>query len=73
MAKALIVFGLLLVGVGALWLVFPKSLSWFGHLPGDLRFERGSSRVFIPVTSTLLVSALLSLVLNGVAWLLRGK
>ena len=67
MAKAFVVFGLVLVGIGALWLVFPKSLSWFGHLPGDIRFERGSSRVFVPVTSTLLVSIVLSLVLNGVA------
>ena len=73
MAKALVVFGLVLVGIGALWLVFPKSLGWFGHLPGDIRFERGSSRVFVPVTSMLLVSIVLSLVLSGVAWLLREK
>ncbi len=73
MAKALIVFGLVLVGIGALWLVFPKALSWFGHLPGDLRLERGSSRVFIPITSMLLASVVLSLVLNGVAWLLRER
>ena len=38
-------------------------LSWFGRLPGDLRFESDNTRVYIPLASMLLVSVLLSLVL----------
>jgi hypothetical protein len=35
-----------------------------GRLPGDLRFERGGVRVTFPITSALLVSLVLTLILN---------
>ncbi|MBU8894284.1 DUF2905 domain-containing protein [Corallococcus sp. H22C18031201] len=50
---ALMLIGLL-VGTGA--------LSWFGRLPGDLRFETEHTRVYIPLTSMLLLSLVFSLV-----------
>ncbi len=37
-------------------------LNWFGHLPGDIRYKGEHTFVFIPLTSMLLVSALLSLI-----------
>jgi hypothetical protein len=59
--------GPLLVGVGALLvlvgiLFWTGALGWFGKLPGDIRYESGSARVYVPWVSMLLVSALLSLV-----------
>jgi len=51
--------GLVLVGL----LVWSGALAWFGRLPGDIRIERDSVRVYIPVVSMLLVSAALSLLL----------
>ena len=41
----------------------PWLLSWFGRLPGDIRIEGERGRLFIPVTSMLLVSLAASLVL----------
>jgi hypothetical protein len=57
--------GLVLVLVGLL--VWSGGLSWFGQLPGDIRIEREGVRVYIPITSMLLVSVVLSALL----WLLR--
>ena len=57
---ALIVIGVALVVIGLL--ATTGALSWFGRLPGDIRIERGSTRVYIPITSMLLVSLVLSLV-----------
>ena len=51
--------GLILVGL----LIWSGSLSWFGRLPGDIRLERETVRIYIPITSMLLVSLGLSLVL----------
>ena len=34
---------------------------WFGHLPGDIRYESSRTRVYFPITSMLLVSAVLTL------------
>lgn len=42
-------------------------LGWFGRLPGDIRIEGEHGGLYFPITSMLLVSALLTLV----SWLLR--
>ena len=71
MAKVLIAVGLFLVALGALWLVFPKALSWFGKLPGDINSVNGTTRIFIPIVSILFVSVGLTIIVNLIAWLLR--
>ncbi|HEX2637012.1 MAG TPA: DUF2905 domain-containing protein [Gemmatimonadales bacterium] len=60
--------GPLLVGLGIVLalvglLVWSGALAWFGRLPGDIRIERESARVYIPIMSMLIVSVVLSLVL----------
>jgi len=58
MAKLLIVVGLVLVAAGiAAQLGFP-----FGRLPGDFAFRRGNSTVYLPLTTSLLASVVLSVV-----------
>lgn len=50
--------GLLLVVVGLIALA--GGLSWFGRLPGDIRYESNGTRVYVPITSMILISILLS-------------
>jgi Protein of unknown function (DUF2905) len=57
----LVGIGLLIAVVGGL--AWAGWLSWFGRLPGDIRIERGGAYIFIPVTSMLLISIVLSAVL----------
>lgn len=55
---------LVLAGVGLVvlgLLVYSGALSWFGRLPGDLRWEGEHTRVYVPFASMLLLSVLLSL------------
>ena len=49
--------GLVLIGL----LIYSGALSWFGRLPGDIRYESPHTRVYIPIVSSLLASILLSL------------
>ena len=58
---AIVVAGVVIVLVGLL--VWTGALSWFGRLPGDIRVERPNMRMYVPITSMLLVSVLISLVL----------
>ena len=58
---------LILIGV----LVWSGALGWFGRLPGDLRIEGGSTRVFIPLTSLVIASVALTLVINLILRLWR--
>ena len=55
----IVVAGLAVVVVGLL--VWSGALGWFGRLPGDVRVERENVRLYFPITSMLLASALLSL------------
>jgi hypothetical protein len=45
-----------LVGLG----IATGALSWFGHLPGDIRIDGENVKVYVPVVSMLIVSVLLS-------------
>jgi hypothetical protein len=49
---------LVLVGL----LIYARGLSWFGRLPGDIRYRGVHTRVYVPVTSTLLLSLPFSLI-----------
>ena len=53
--------GVLIALFGAL--MYFGALSWFGRLPGDIRVERESVRIYVPITSMLLLSVALSLLL----------
>ncbi len=72
LGRWLVAVGLLIVFTGLLLWWWPALFGWFGHLPGDLRFERDGVRVFVPVTSMLLVSLMLTLGLNMALWLLAA-
>jgi uncharacterized membrane protein len=57
----LIVVGLGIALIGLL--VWSGGLSWFGRLPGDIRIERETVHVYIPLVSMFLVSVVLSLIM----------
>jgi len=57
----LIVAGVALILIGLL--AWSGLLSWLGRLPGDIRIERPNMRVYIPITSMVIVSILLTLIL----------
>lgn len=66
LARPLIVTGLVLVLLGLVLYAGP-SMPWLGKLPGDLRIERGDVKVYLPITTCIL----LSLLLSGVLWLVN--
>ena len=64
LAKLLIVFGIGLALVGLVLQFAPGLLSWFGRLPGDIYIEREGTRIFIPITSMIVLSLVLTLIVN---------
>lgn len=61
MSRMLIIFGLVLVALGLLWPLIAKL--GLGRLPGDIVIERDSVRVYVPVVTSLVVSAAIALIL----------
>jgi Zn-dependent protease with chaperone function len=58
----LVLLGLAIVVVGLL--VWAGGFAWFGRLPGDIRIERETVHIYIPIVSMLVVSVVLTLLLN---------
>jgi hypothetical protein len=57
----IVLAGVVIVLIGlAVW---SGALGWFGRLPGDIRIERDSVRIYIPLVSMLLISLVLTLLL----------
>ena len=65
--KILILIGLGLFLLGVLLYFVPNLFSWFGRLPGDIRIEEENRFVFFPITSMLIISIMLSILLNWFA------
>ena len=62
-ARLLIVFGLVLVGLGVLFLLGPR-IPFLGRLPGDLLFRRGGATIYVPLATSILLSIVLTILLN---------
>ncbi len=65
MSRMLILAGAALIVVGMLWSVAERF--GLGRLPGDIALERGNVRFYFPLTTSILISAILSLLV----WLFR--
>ena len=64
--RNLIIMGLLLVAAGVIISYAPR-IPWLSRLPGDIYIKKEHFTFFFPLTTCILISALLSFIL----WLLR--
>jgi hypothetical protein len=68
MARWFIITGVILIVVGVLLYIAPWLFTWFGQLPGDISTEKENSKVFIPITSMIVISIILTIVINIVRY-----
>ena len=64
MGRILIVVGIISVIAGLILQFAPQTFSWFGKLPGDIRYEKGNLKFFFPITTMILLSLGISLLLK---------
>lgn len=62
MGKFLIIIGILIVLAGVILHYWPK-LPFLGKLPGDVVIDRGNFKMYFPITTSIVVSILISLIL----------
>jgi len=65
--KYLIIIGILIIIAGAILWLFGNRLGWLGNLPGDIRIKKENFTFYFPVTTMILVSAIISFIL----WIIR--
>jgi hypothetical protein len=77
LGRWLIGVGLVVAAVGVILLLAGKVpfLRLLGRLPGDIHYESPDKRVkiWIPIVSSLLISLLLTIILNLITWLMRKQ
>lgn len=64
LGKLLIILGLVIAAIGAAVTWAPWLVNWFGRLPGDVRIERDGGGLYFPVVSMIVVSIVLTIVMN---------
>jgi H+/Cl- antiporter ClcA len=62
--KYIIIVGASIVVIGLLVYFFHNKLNWFGKLPGDIRIERENFRFYFPIVTMLVLSLLLTIIIN---------
>ncbi|MGZ3844639.1 MAG: DUF2905 domain-containing protein [Flavisolibacter sp.] len=62
--KYIIGLGAIVVIVGLMIYFFHDKLHWIGRLPGDIRVEKENFRFYFPITTMILLSLVLTLVIN---------
>jgi len=59
--KTLIIFGIILIGVGLL-LTFFNKIPFLGKLPGDIFIQKKNLTFYFPIMTSILISIILSLI-----------
>ena len=60
--KTLILFGMVLVALGAIFMLGGK-IPWLGRLPGDIYVQRENFSLFFPITTSIIISIILSVII----------
>lgn len=66
LGRSLVIIGLILVTVG-LYISFGPRIPFLGKLPGDILIKKENFSFYFPLTTSIIISLLLSLIL----WLFR--
>jgi hypothetical protein len=62
LGSPLIIVGIIVIFLG-IFFSMGSSLSWLGRLPGDIRITRPGFNFYFPITTSIFISIMFSLVL----------
>lgn len=65
--KYVFIAGIILLVIGAVFMVSGNKLNFLGKLPGDIRIEKENFKFYFPFTTMLLISG----VINIIIWIIR--
>ncbi len=62
LGKILVGVGIVIAVIGGLLMIFPR-IPWLGKLPGDIAIDRENFHLYFPLTTSIVLSLIVSLVL----------
>ncbi|MEA1886185.1 MAG: DUF2905 domain-containing protein [Bacteroidota bacterium] len=72
MGRLFIFIGIGLVVIGIIIKYAPGLLNWFGKLPGDIRIVNENRKIFIPITSMVVISLIITVIVNLIRFFRKG-
>ena len=63
LGKLLVIFGVVFVAIGLLLVILDRTGIPLGRLPGDIHYRGRNTAFYFPLTTSILISVILSLVL----------
>ena len=63
LGKMLIIFGVIIVGMGVLLMVGDK-IPWIGRLPGDILVKKGKFTFYFPIVTCIIISIILTIIFS---------
>lgn len=70
LGRLLLILGLVIAAVGLALVLLPK-MPFIGKLPGDFFFEKGSFKFYFPLATSIILSLVLTVILNLVFRIFR--
>lgn len=67
----LLVLGGIIIAIFGILLLVMGNIPFLGRLPGDITIRRGGSTIFFPIVTCIVLSVVLTIIVNLVLWLLR--
>ncbi|RTZ61072.1 MAG: DUF2905 domain-containing protein [Gammaproteobacteria bacterium] len=64
LGKLLVLVGIFLTVLGTLMIFLPKLNIPLGNLPGDIKIEKDNFTFYFPIVSSLLISLVLTVIIN---------
>jgi len=68
--KMLVIFAVIIAIIGFLLIALGK-IPFFGKLPGDVVIRRGGNTFFFPIVTSIVVSVVLTVLINLFLWIFR--
>jgi len=62
--KWIIIAGIVIALAGVLIYFFHDKLNWLGKLPGDIRIEKDNFRFYFPLVTMIIISIILTVLIN---------
>jgi len=66
LGRMILYIGIILVLIGGFFILMGK-VPWIGRLPGDIVYRREGLTIFLPITTMILISLILTLLMN-IVW-----
>jgi uncharacterized protein (UPF0305 family) len=68
LGKYIILAGIALLVIGILIYFAGNKLHWIGNLPGDIKIEKENFKFYFPITTMIILSALITLIVKLFHW-----